>query len=150
MKKPLKYGLLILLVLAVYSRYFYYHDFSAGCGITIKPSLTELSSQNIKAALRAMKHGAPNEYALVCKHVESIDPNLACGGFNGGCFYLNDLAAGEIDVSTGNQSYLGWTAAVIAHETCHLIQAKEGRTMDEGECYGVGNDILKKMIVFKL
>jgi len=148
MKKIIKIIIIVLIVGAIFFRYFYYLDFKNQCYIKIKPSFLEFSSQNIKQAIRVLKYAAPEEYGKFCGHIKSINPNFACGGFNGGCYYGENIEKKEIDVSTANSGYLGWTAAVIAHETCHAIQAQEKREMSEAECYQIGNEVLKKVISF--
>lgn len=147
-RKLVKYFMYIIIFCLLIYRYFYYVDFSAGCYIKLKPSLTELSSQNIKQAIKVLKFAAPNEYQKFCSHVKKINPNLACGGFGGGCYYHDNLEKKEIDISTANSGYLGWTAGVIAHETCHAIQQQEGRDPSEDECYGIGNEVLKMTIKY--
>lgn len=148
MRRFIKVTIIVFIISAIFYRYFYYIDFANSCYITIKPSIMEFSSQNIKQAIEVLKYAVPEEYAKFCGHVKAINPNFACGGFNGGCYYAENLASKEIDVSTANSSYLGWTAAVIAHETCHAIQAQEKRAISEDECYKIGNKVLKKVIDF--
>lgn len=148
MRKFIKIFIIIFISGAIFYRYFYYVDFTDNCYIKIKPSFTEFSSQNIKQAIKVLKYAAPEEYKKFCGRVKMINPNFACGGFNGGCYYPENLGKKEIDVSTANGAYLGWTAAVIAHETCHAAQAQEKRAISEDECYGIGNKVLKKVINF--
>jgi len=146
MNKIIKIGIIVLIIGAGFLRYFYYLDIKNHCYVIIKPSFLELSSQNIKQAIKVLKYAAPEEYKNFCGHVKAINPNFACGGFGGGCYYGANVAGKEIDVSTANNGYLGWTAAVVAHETCHAIQAQEKRDLNEPECYALGNEVLKKVI----
>jgi hypothetical protein len=147
--KWLKRLMFLIIVLLLIYHYFLYVDIKNGCYIKIKPSILEFSTPNIKKAIKILKNATPEEYQKVCANVITINPNLGCGGFNGGCFYTGTYNnPTEIHISTANKSYLGWTAAVIAHENCHLIQNKEKRAMDEGECYGLGDKILKQLTVY--
>jgi len=146
MSKIIKIIIIIIIIGAGFFRYFYYLDFKNSCYIKIKPSILEFSSQNIKQAIKILKFSVPNEYEKFCGHVKTINPNFACGGFGGGCYYGDNIEKKEIDISTANSGYLGWTAAIIAHETCHATQAQEKREMNENECYSIGNEVLKKVI----
>jgi hypothetical protein len=137
-----------VIIIAVFFRYFYYVDFKNGCYVKIKPSIFELSSQNIKEAILVLKNAVPGEYEKFCSHVKAINPNMACGGFGGGCYYGENLKKKEIDISTANSGYLGWTAAVVAHETCHAIQGQNNKPISEDECYKINNEVLKKVISF--
>jgi len=148
MRKIIKGIILLFIAGAVIYRYFYYLDFENKCYIGLKPSIIEFSSQNIKQAIRVLKYAVPEEYEKFCGHVKAVNPNIACGGFGGGCYYGDNLAKREIDISTTHGGYLGWTAAVIAHETCHAIQAQAGKALNEDECYKIGNEVLKKVISF--
>ena len=105
----------------------------------------EFSNSNIKKAILVLKNASPEDYQNLCRYVDTIDPNLSCGGFEGGCYY--GIRSKTIDVSTSRTS-LSWTAAVIGHETCHAMQAKEGRPLDETECYKVDSRILKTIVEF--
>jgi hypothetical protein len=148
-RKLIKTGIIVFILGAVFFRYFYYLDFKNKCYVKIWPSFLELSSQNIKQAIKVLRYADPEEYGKFCGHVKSINPNFACGGFGGGCYYgANNGNKKEIDISTANSGYLGWTAAIIAHETCHAVQAQEKGQLNEDECYKVGNEVLKKVISF--
>jgi len=146
LRKIIKIFILILIVGFFIYKYFLYFDFSNSCYITIKPSFTELSNSNIKQAIKVLKLTSPDEYDKLCSNVKTINPNIACGGFGGGCFYHSYEK--EISVSTSNNSYLGWTAAIIVHETCHVVQNKEGRAMSELECNTLGNNVLGKIVQY--
>jgi len=107
------------------------------------PSLLEFNNLSIKRAINVLKYASPQDYQDLCEHVKVIDPNLACGGFEGGCYYLNNRQA--ISINTSNRS-LSWTAAIIGHEVCHAIQHKEGRDLNEPECYRKTDEILRKIV----
>ncbi len=140
----------IAVALFLFQYFFLYVDFSNGCFIKITPSLLEWNNVTMKRALRVLKYAAPDDYRKVCMHVRIINPNISCGGFNGGCFHepYNGKEPGKIDVSTSYGSLL-WSAGVIVHETCHLMQYKEHRSLDESECYHADDRILRKLTQFE-
>lgn len=148
MNKIIKTTIAFLAVFALIYKYFLYIDIKNNCYVKIKPSFIELSSSNIKQAIKALKYGAPEEYEKFCSNINTIDPNISCGGFQGGCYYSGKINSKEISISTANQEFLGWTAAVVAHETCHAIQYEENREMSESECYAIGYKVLKKLVEF--
>ncbi len=145
--KLIKYSVLILILFFWYYNTHHYIDIANGCNIKIKTSLFEFSGPNIKEALTALKHASPNRYYTVCKNINTISPGMSCGGWQGGCHYGNKT--GEIWLSTTNDEFLGWTAAVITHETCHDIQMREKRPMSEDECYKVSHDTLTELVQYK-
>lgn len=132
-----------------YFHFFVYYDASNNCRISIKLSMLEWSNLNIKKALGVLKYGSPEDYKLVCKNIKKINPNISCGGWQGGCFHPNSGDKAEIDVSTAHGDFLAWTAGVIVHETCHYVQYKEGRDLDETECYAKGDGLVNKLVVTK-
>lgn len=143
--------ILVAILLVGLGGFFYfkhtrYYDPAAGCSIKIRPSLLEWNSGNIRDALSALKYGYPEKYKLVCANITEIKTDMACGGWEGGCYYGDK---GEIFVSTANQEFLGWTAAVIAHETCHDRQNKEGRPYSEDECYAVGHKTMQTLVRYR-
>lgn len=142
----LKIIILIAILWLIIYKYFLYTDFSESCYIKIKPSLTELSNTNIKEAIKVLKYAVPEEYDKLCTHVDTINPNLSCGGFGGGCYYQSTEK--EIDISTAHGGFLGMTAAIIAHETCHAIQHQEGRALNEQECYEIDDLVLKTIVEY--
>ena len=144
--KLIKIIIVFILMAVCYLKFFYYLDFQNDCCIKIRMSWLEWSNLSIKRALTTLKHGSPEDYKKVCEHVRVINPNYACGGFEGGCFYVG-ADPYEIHVST-SQRTLAWTIAVIVHETCHAIQFQEGRTLEERECYAADDRILKKLVEF--
>lgn len=137
--------IVVLLLTGVHWKFYRYYDPEAGCNIKIKMSFLEWSNSNIKKALSILKYGAPEDYANVCSHIEVINPTMSCGGWQGGCYYNNP---GEIFISTSKNEFLAWTAAIIVHETCHDIQAKEGRPPSEEECYSQDHDVLQKLVQY--
>ena len=91
-------------------------------------------------------------YKKVCKNVSTIEPFIGCGGFGGGCYYTKKDApqsssGSEIVVSTSKDD-LVTTAAVILHEAFHAIQNREGRPLNEAECYKMDDELLRKMVNF--
>lgn len=148
MKRLLLVLAVILLMTILIYRYLLYIDFQNRCYILIKPSLLEFSSRNIQEGIRVLKYAVPIEYQKLCQYVDTINPNISCGGFEGGCYSAYEAHPGEIDVGTAHEQFLGWTAAVIAHETCHSQQFQEGRPFDEKECYEIDNYVLKTVVEF--
>lgn len=144
-KKLLKIFITFLIFGSLFYRYFLYIDFKNDCYIKLKPSFLELSSTNIKQGIKILKLVSPDEYTYFCQHVKVINPNYACGGLGGGCYYSNNLEKKEIDISTANGGYLGQTAAVIAHEACHAQQHQEGRDLNEQECYLVDDKVFRQI-----
>jgi hypothetical protein len=129
---------------------FRYDDLANNCHVKIYPSITEWNNLDIKRAINLMKNKSFPDYQKFCQSVKAISPELACGGMGGGCY--SKIAPNEIVVSTifrPKESHTETTAAIITHEVCHLYQNKEGRPMDEAECYLEYCRILKKMGVRK-
>ncbi len=141
----IKTALIAFAVLWVLS-YFFYVDFEESCFITFKPgvlSLIEFNHGNIEKGLRALKYNKPEVYADICTHVDVITSDFSCGGWQGGCHYGKQ---GTIILSTTRNEFVGWTAAVIAHEFCHDTQLREGRTFDENECYEFDHEVLQSIV----
>lgn len=145
MRKIIKISILLLIAVLVSWKYFFYYDYDprTRCSITIIPSI-EFSNLTIKEAISVLKYGSPEDYKNLCENVDTIDSGTSCGGFGGGCY---EGKARRITVSTSERSLL-WAAAVIAHETCHVIQHKENRTPSEEECYKVDDKTLKNLVQF--
>lgn len=121
---------------------FRYDDFSNGCHMKISISLLEWNNLQIKKALGFIRDNSDSDYKKVCAYVDSISPDLPCGGSGGGCFHPGREK--EIEVSTlGHASKPELTAAIIVHETCHSVQKEENRPFDEKECYKEANRFLK-------
>jgi len=137
-----------LFVLYFLFHYFIYWDPREGCFIQIKPAFLEFTNLDMKRALKALKYGSPEDYRTVCRNVETINPVIGCGGFGGGCYYQGrskTSASREIHVSTAKDD-LVTAMAVMVHETCHAIQAKEGRSLDEQECYLADDKTLRQVV----
>ena len=116
--------------------FFWFDDFANGCHIKISPSITEWNNVDIKKAILLMKEKSPKDYQTTCDNVRKIQPELACGGMGGGCFHSN--TPDEITVSTSfrpKENHAETTVAIMVHEVCHLLQNKENRGIEEGECY---------------
>lgn len=125
---------------------FIYFDPLNGCFIKILPSWDfSFNQSKIKQGLVILKNALPNDYQNVCKKIDTIDPNVDCGNFEGGCYWPGNSK--RISVSTVNTS-LAWVAAVIVHETCHSRQNSENRPYDEAECYKENDRILKNLSIY--
>lgn len=144
-RRLLKLGVVVGVLGFLAYRYFFYVDLPSGCNVTIAPAFTEFSNTAIKRAIVVLREAMPDEYRKFCANVSHIDPNFACGGFEGGCYRSTQKRT--IVVSTSQRS-LAWTAAVLAHETCHAIQDQEGRGFDENECYAAGDRVLQTVVQF--
>ena len=141
-KKFFTIFLLILLFSGLIYNQFFYVDFQNSCFVKILPSIgLEFSNFNIKRSIKILKYGSPADYQDFCRLVDTIDANVDCGGWEGGCY----RGGKRIAVSTA-QGTVSWTVAIIVHETCHAIQTSEGRGMDEGECYAAGDRILGTIV----
>lgn len=149
MKKLIKWGAVLGFFAYVFLHYFVYWDPGNNCRIWIRPSILEFSNLGMKSALSALKYGSPSDYRTVCRHVSTINPNYACGGFGGGCFYSSSTREPEegrmIYVST-TKNNLPAAILVIVHETCHAIQFQEGRPLNEGECYKEDDRVIREMV----
>ena len=135
----------ITAALLIALRLFVYVDIPNGCRITILPSWFELSNFNIQRSIRILKHASPRDYQDLCDQVSTIDPNLACAGFEGGCFY--STTPRSISVGTSQRSVV-WTVGGLVHEVCHAKQFHDGRAMDENECYAADGWIVKQIMEF--
>lgn len=127
---------------------FYWHNFLyidplGGCFISITPSF-EFNNTKVKQGIAVLKNALPDEYAKMCHRINSIDPNVACGGFEGGCFEPGRPNTIYVNPTFTN---LAWTANVLVHETCHAYQFSEKRDMSEAECYQKGDQVLQKLVV---
>jgi hypothetical protein len=133
-KKILKYLVIILLLCSLFYHFFIYIDIRNRCFVTIRPAMIELSNSAMKKGIIFLKKNFPNQYKDFCTNITSINPNISCGGFGGGCYSSYHYDPGIIDISTPYGDYKD-AAKVIIHETCHAIQFKEGRPFDETECH---------------
>ncbi|OHA22695.1 MAG: hypothetical protein A3G52_01705 [Candidatus Taylorbacteria bacterium RIFCSPLOWO2_12_FULL_43_20] len=142
-KTIIKYGVIFALIFFINKYYFHYTDKYYRCDISIRPSIFEWNTKNVKDSLRALKFGYSEGYSKICENIDKIVSAPSCGGWQGGCHYGK---SGEIYLSTSHKEFIGWTAAVIVHETCHDIQTKEGRPMEEPECYSAHHDALRALV----
>jgi hypothetical protein len=141
-----------LLVGVALVRYLVWVDLASGCVIRIRPSLVGDDNRVVKQALATLRHGAPDDYRAVCAHVATINPNPACGGFGGGCFWHHEGQRGRATIDVSTEHGLIWTVGIIVHETCHARQFHEGRPPGfdlEHECYGEDDRILRSLVQFE-
>lgn len=144
-RKLLGWFLVLCLCGTFFYRSFYYVDSSQGCFIRFTPSIfLEFNTGNIKQGIQILKKAAPEEYDKLCQYVGTINANVSCGGFQGGCYQPGQSK--QIYVSVSHSEYLGWTAGIIAHEVCHARQAYENREFSEPECYEVTNQVLQQVV----
>lgn len=122
----------------------HYNDRSFNCHIKIKTDL-EFNNGTIKEGLVALKRAMPEMYRVVCERVRIIETGVACGGFGGGCYYENDDNKIIISVAQGAVVEAG---AIIVHETCHLIQKEQGRSLGENECYEIDDQVFRQLTQF--
>lgn len=122
----------------------FYIDIFNGCYIGIVPGL-ELNNAKIVEGLNVLKQSSIEDYKDVCNRVSKIDPNIGCGGFEGGCFYSTDPRA--IVVTTAGTN-LDWVVGVIVHETCHAKQFHEKRKMTEEECHNADGRVIKSIVQY--
>ena len=135
-KKFFTIFLLILLFSGLIYNQFFYVDFQNRCFVKILPSIgLEFSNSNIKRSIKILKYGSPTDYQDFCKLVDTIDANVDCGGWEGGCY----RGGKRIAVSTA-QGTVSWTVAIIVHETCHAMG------FGETECYAAGDRILGTIV----
>ena len=142
-------GLVVVLLAA---RYLVWIDLPDHCVITIRPSLVGYDNTTVKRALETLRHGSPEDYRKVCVHVATINPNPACGGFGGGCFWHHEGQKGRATIDVSTEHGLIWTVAIIVHETCHAVQYHEGRpphTNLEDECYSEDDRIMRALVQFE-
>lgn len=143
-KKLLKIFFIIFFLFAFIYNSFLYVDIPNRCFVKIIPSIAfEFSNGNIKRAIKILRYGSPSDYQDFCKHVDTIDANIDCGGWEGGCFRHGK----KIAISTSRNT-VAWTAAIIVHETCHAMQNAQRRDSDETECYAADGRILESIIQF--
>lgn len=127
-------------------QYFFYIDYKNDCYIKILPALTEFSNLNIKRSIKVLKAALPEQYQMVCQNVDTVSPNLGCGGLGGGCYYQGEPEI--IYISTTQNDLIG-SAAIIVHETCHVIQAKKGQTFNEDECYLADDIVFRELAIYE-
>lgn len=134
LKKIAKIVVFLFVLIGIYFHFFIYWDIGNGCFIKIKLSYIEFSNSSMKDGLKYLKSNYPSYYKEVCDNVKVINPNIACGGRGGGCFYRTN--PDTISISTYYGNYIN-AAKVIIHETCHVLQEKAGAPPSgrEAECY---------------
>lgn len=140
-----KIALLGIFLVWLVFRLFIYYDPQNKCFIKILPSWLEFNNLTVKKAIGVLEQASPEDYQRLCAHVSTIDPNLACGGFGGGCFYARSPRS--ISISTFNGS-LAETLIITVHEVCHAVQGAEGREFSEEECYAEGDRIAEELLEF--
>ncbi|PIR43092.1 hypothetical protein COV24_04655 [candidate division WWE3 bacterium CG10_big_fil_rev_8_21_14_0_10_32_10] len=145
MSKKIYIVLVLFLGLLLIYKLFFYVDIQNSCFIKIYPSFLELSNANIKRAIKILKQGSIEDYNDLCTNVTTINPNLGCGGFDGGCYYQNQHHT--IYVSTHQRDVL-WSVGVIVHETCHVMQAEQNKPLNETECYTADTRITQKLATY--
>jgi len=144
MKKWFQLAFVLLIIGAFVYKAFVYTDPSAYCSITVFPSF-QPSNWDHNKVLKMLKQTAPEEYQFLCANVDSISKDVSCGGFDGGCFYSDQSRR----IYIGNdQDNIAITNAVIIHELCHVRQHKEGREMEEAECYKKGAEYLDGLYAY--
>ena len=146
-KKIIVIFALTIIILGFFYQFFIHADFENGCFVKIIPSPVEWNNLNIKRAIKILKYGSPPDYKDFCAHIDTIDGNTGCGGFEGGCFQPNSPKT--ITVSTAQEEKIGaWSVGVIVHETCHAMQYAEGKPLSETECHTADSRLLKSIIQF--
>ena len=142
----------VVVVVVLATRYLVWLDVANRCVITIRPSLVGYDNRVVKLALETLRHGSPEDYRQVCVHVGTINPNPACGGFGGGCFWHGQNARGRASIDVSTEHGLIWTVAITVHETCHALQYHEGRPPGfnlEHECYNEDDRIMRALVQFE-
>lgn len=142
-KKILKWGLPLSLIIWLLFRYFLYWDFSSNCKIWVMPSWMQLNNHTVIEAINYLKDNYPQNYQDLCSRITKIDPNpvLDCGGIGGGCFL--GLTNRTIYIGTFPKQVV-ITAAAIAREACHQKQYDEKRQVSEKECSKISDTIQGK------
>lgn len=143
MKKILKISIPLLILLIFLVNSFFYADYRGDCYIRIVPSFLP-SNLNTKRIIKVLKYGSPDDYRLLCKHVNVINKNPSCGGFDGGCYVPTKAKTIYIGNDQGN---LALSAALIVHETCHAIQGQTNKQYSEQECYTKGAEFLETIVI---
>jgi hypothetical protein len=144
MKKWFQIAFVLLIISAFVYKAFVYTDSASNCSITVIPSFQPSNWDHTKV-FNMLKQTAPDEYQFMCANVTSVSKDMSCGGFDGGCFYTEHSKR----IYIGNdQDNIAITNAVIIHELCHVRQYKEGREMEETECYKKGSDYLSGLYAY--
>jgi hypothetical protein len=123
--------ILLLITIAIFFvSKFLYIDSEYNCTIFTVPFIlpTNISTKEV---LKFLKQTDKEEYKDVCTKVKKINKYPACGGLDGGCYYLKNNGTIFIGNDQGN---IALASAVVIHEKCHLEQHIEGRGLSESEC----------------
>lgn len=146
----IKIIIFVLLALWLIYHWFFYIDISNSCFVFLKPSVVfEFNAGNIKEGIFVLKNAVPDEYKKFCTYVNVVNANVSCGGFTGGCYWGGSGGnKKEIYIGAARDQFIGLTAGVIAHETCHAMQFSRKREMSEPECYETMNNVLKAIVQF--
>lgn len=138
--------LVILFVIVYFTKDLFYIDLAEGCYIVVTPSLhLEFSNAGIKRAIKIIKNTSLGNYQNICERVNLIDTNIACGGFEGGCFEENKPRTIYVTAPARN---ITWVAEVLAHEACHARQLYERRPRGEQECHQVGLKVMQDATIY--
>lgn len=144
MYKILWIGIFLTIFNLLFFNNLVYIDLAKGCFIKIIPGL-EFNNAKIIDGIDILKNASPKDYQDLCGRVDTIDPNVGCGGFEGGCFYESNPRT--IYVTTAGTT-LEWVAGVLVHETCHAKQFAEKRPLDQGECHKESGRVIKKIVAY--
>lgn len=131
MRKWFQLLFVLLIIGAFVYKSFVYTDEQYNCVIKVWPTF-QPSNWDFRKVFTMLKQTAPEEYKYMCANVSTISKDLACGGFDGGCYYTQQ----QRTLYIGNdQDNIAITVAVIIHELCHARQNNEDRPLAEHECY---------------
>lgn len=133
----------ILYIIVGFAQNFFYLDPSSGCFIRIPPS-ADLNNHKIRQALELLKITSPNDFAMVCGQVTTIDPNISCGQFESGCA---QSTPGLISVDTSNHT-LAMVAQTIVRVACQSKQADVKIVNDDTTCYQQAYTTLNNLVVY--
>src|SRR5689334_9250624 len=88
----------VIVIVVLAGRYFVWLDAGHRCVIVIRPSLVGSDNSTVELALETLRRGSPDDDEKVCVHVGTINPNPACGGFGGGCFWHGEGQKGRATI----------------------------------------------------
>jgi hypothetical protein len=142
--KVAKIALTVVLSLWFLVYVFLYIDIKNRCFIFTIPTYLP-SNIKTKRVIKFIKKASPQDYENLCTNIRTIDKNISCGGFDGGCYQERK----PDKIYLGNdQANLALSAAIVIHEVCHRLQAKENRPFSELECYTKGADFMADVVVY--
>ncbi len=133
----------VLYLIFGFAQNFFYADPSSGCFIRIPPS-ADLNNHKIREAMQLLKIASPSDFSAVCGQITTIDPNISCGQFEGGCF---QGIPGEISVDTSNHT-LAMVAQTIVRTACQARQADKKVANDPKTCYQEGYTTLNNLVAY--